>query len=242
MARWRRYPLSPQRQRLPPAVAEAFSKRAHTWQTASTPIPNRGDATIRTNRRHNLNQAIHYINHRLIKPGEAFSLSQHLGEPTKHNGYRSGPVFVGGEVLSDAGGGLCLIATNLYQLFLYSGCLILERHNHSIDAYGPERFYELGEDAAIAFGYKDLVIRNQFSDPLLLCINVRENDVQSRLLAPGPKPNNIIIRSQVLERHPPTGPHQSNAGWSVCTTRFSRTAQVGDWRQDYLSFSHYKPC
>ena len=73
---------------------------------------------------------------------------------------------------TDVGGGLCLIATNLYTLFLKSGCQILERHNHSIDAYGSGRFYELGEDAAIAYAYKDLAIRNNFKVALLLKIGI----------------------------------------------------------------------
>ena len=150
--------------------------------------------------------------------------------------------FGGGEVLLDSGGGLCLIATNLYQLFLYSGCKILERHNHSIDAYGEDRFYKLGEDAAIAFGYKDLVIRNTYDYPLFLDINLRELDVHSRLLASHSKPVHTIIRSQVLERHPAVVPHHATAGWSVCTTRYSRPVNSDAWRQDYLCFSHYKAC
>ena len=239
---WRGYPKAHARQWLAPQDAALWDAQAHTWQTSTTPIPNRGDATTRSNRLHNLSTAISRIHHRVIKPGEAFSLSQHLDEPTEANGYRSGPVFVGGEVLSDVGGGLCLIATNLYHLFLYSGCSILERHNHSIDAYGEGRFYKLGEDAAIAFSYKDLVIRNCFSQALLLCTVLDSHAVHSKLLALEPKPIQTIIRSEVLERHAPISPNQTTAGWSVSTARFSRPIRSGSWRQDYLSFSHYKPC
>ena len=242
VALWRRYPAARNRRPLSSDQAASEQKGAHTWQTTSTPIPNRGDATTCANRLHNLATAIRSINHRMIQPGEAFSLSQHLGEPTQKNGYRVAPVFVAGEVRSDAGGDLCLIATNLYQLFLYSGCTILKRHNHSIDAYRAERFYKLGEDAAIAFSYKDLAIQNPFNRPLLLCICLRANDIQSRLLCSDPKPIQTIIRSQVLERHAPMGQQVVNAGWSMSTARFSRPISSGSWLQDYLSFSHYKPC
>ena len=141
IARWRQYPLDLSSRYLTGALASAFQAKASWWKTISTPIPTRGDEITCTNRLHNLHLAIKAINNRFLKSGEAFSLSQHLGEPSEANGYRSGPVFKQGQVLSDAGGGLCLIATNLYQLFLHSGCTILERHNHSIDAYGEERFY-----------------------------------------------------------------------------------------------------
>ena len=96
-----------------------------------------------------------------------------------------------------------MIATNLDQLFLYNGCTILERHNHSIDAYGEGRFYKPGEDAAIVFSYRDLVFRSHVDQALLLCSCVRPNDIHSKLLASVPKPIHTIIRSQVLERHAP---------------------------------------
>lgn len=166
IARWRRYPFrhSLSNRQLVETAADSFAAQCTTWQAISTPIPNRGDASTCANRRHNLELAIRSLHNRLIPSGEAFSLSQLLGEPTEAVGYRAGPVFVKGHVLTNTGGGLCLIATNLYQLFLYAGCRILERHNHSIDAYGEERFYSLVEDAAIAYGTKDLAIRNCFNE------------------------------------------------------------------------------
>ena len=201
----------------------------------------RGDALTCANRRHNLNLAIEAINNRLLRSGEAFSLSQHLGEPSATNGYRSGPVFKQGHVLSDSGGGLCLIATNLYQLFLHSGCTILERHNHSIDAYGDERFYSLGEDAAIAYTTKDLVIRNPFAQPLLLKLSLGNHSIHSELLGRGTRPIQTIVQSVVLERQPPLK-GQQHPGWSVSTSRFTKKQSDQNWQQDYLSFSDYTPC
>lgn len=243
VARWRRYPWSHQltRQHLEAQAAAAFASEACVWQTISTPIPERGDATTCANRRHNLGLATRALHNRLILPGGAFSLSQQLGEPSEANGYRAGPVFIQGQVLREAGGGLCLIATNLYQLFLYAGCRILERHNHSIDAYGEERFYALGEDAAIAYSTKDLAIRNPFRTPILLRIHVGEHAVHSQLLGHGPRPVQTLIQSTVLERHP-TAPGQQHPGWRVSTSRFIKRPSSSGWRQDYLSFSHYQPC
>jgi len=213
IARWRRYPFrhSLRSRQLAEAAAASFTKQCTTWQAISTPIPERGDASTCANRRHNLELAIRSLNNRLILPGEAFSLSQQLGEPTETAGYRAGPVFVKGHVLKDTGGGLCLIATNLYQLFLYAGCRILERHNHSIDAYGEDRFYALGEDAAIAYSTKDLAIRNPFNDKMLLRLLVDEHALHSEILGPGPRPVQTLIQSTVLERIPPAS-HQQHPG------------------------------
>ena len=243
MAHWRRYPNRRQLRQwqLDADAAAAFSSKASVWRSISTPIPERGDATTCANRRHNLQLAISALHNRLILPGTSFSLSQQLGEPTEAAGYRAGPVFVRGEVLRDAGGGLCLIATNLYQLFLHAGCQILERHNHSIDAYGEERFYTLGEDAAIAFSTKDLAIRNPFRQPMLLRIHVLEHAVRSELLGPGGRPVKTLIQSTVLERLMPST-SQHHPGWHVSTSRFIQQPSQPGWRQDYQSFSHYQPC
>lgn len=237
---WRRYPLRPRNHLLSQDQAERLASTLLTWSNAITPIPRRGTLEIQHNRRHNLERAIGLINHLLISPGQAFSLSQHLGEPTIANGFRSGPVFSGGKVHNEAGGGLCLIASNLYSLFLKSGCRILERHNHSIDAYGNERFYELGEDATIAYGYKDLVIRNNFKTPLLLEINIKGDTVQSRLSSSLPKPLEISIRSHILQKIP-ASPRDKHPGWHICTARYTKSGPA-PWRQDYVSFSHYAPC
>ena len=243
IARWRRYPLnkSLRQQHLTEQAANTFATKSSLWQSISTPIPVRGDAEIRVNRRHNLELAINTIHNRLILPGAAFSLSQELGNPSEAAGYKSGPVFIKGEVQRETGGGLCLIATNLYQLFLYAGCRILERHNHSIDAYGEDRFYSLGEDAAIAYSTKDLAIRNPFQSPVLIRIRLNSHAVHSELLGPGTRPLHTLIQSTVLERHP-AAPHQKHPGWSVSTARFIKGPSCERWRQDYLSFSHYQPC
>ena len=243
IARWRRYPFrhSLRSRQLAEAAAASFATQCTTWQAISTPIPERGDASTCANRRHNLELAIRSLNNRLILPGEAFSLSQQLGEPTETAGYRAGPVFVKGHVLKDTGGGLCLIATNLYQLFLYAGCRILERHNHSIDAYGEDRFYALGEDAAIAYSTKDLAIRNPFNDKMLLRLRVDEHALHSEILGPGPRPVQTLVQSTVLERVPPAS-HQQHPGWQVSTSRFIKQPSWTTWRHDYRCFSDYQPC
>ena len=243
IARWRRYPFrhSLRSRQLAEAAAASFTTQCTTWQAISTPIPERGDASTCANRRHNLELAIRSLNNRLILPGGAFSLSQQLGEPTEAAGYRAGPVFVKGHVLKDTGGGLCLIATNLYQLFLYAGCRILERHNHSIDAYGEDRFYALGEDAAIAYSTKDLAIRNPFNDKMLLRLRVDEHALHSEILGPGPRPVQTLIQSTVLERIPPAS-HQQHPGWQVSTSRFIKQPSWTTWRHDYRCFSDYQPC
>jgi vancomycin resistance protein VanW len=217
----------------------------YKWIESSTTIPDRGTSEIRANRIWNLQlaaQRIHCLN---IAPQKIFSFSDRIGEPTKAKGFREAPVFVRGQVLTDVGGGLCLVATNIFNTFLYAGCEILERHCHSIDAYGESRFYELGQDAAVANGYKDLIVRNHSQIPLQLRFQVLEEHgkVESSLWGIAPKPWQINVESQIIEQlHPPNPQYQS--GWIVETSRYvkSELEQSSTWQRDYKAVSCYQPC
>ena len=144
----------------------------YQWNESVTTIPNRGSPEIRENRIANLQLATSKIHQLRLNSGQIFSFCNLVGDPTIRNGFKEGPVFIAGEVRIGVGGGLCLIATNLFHLFLTSGCQILERHCHSIDAYGDDRFYQLGQDASISYGYKDLLVQNQSAVPLQLRLQV----------------------------------------------------------------------
>ncbi|MBD2187294.1 VanW family protein [Pseudanabaena mucicola] len=217
----------------------------HKWIEFETPIPDRGTSEIRANRIWNLQLAAQKINFLNLPPNKIFGFSDRIGAPTKANGFREAPVFVRGQVLTDAGGGLCLVATNLFNTLLYGGCEILERHCHSIDAYGESRFYTLGQDAAVAHGYKDLIVRNQSHIPLQIRFRILAEDgkVESSLWGTAPRPWQIKVASQVCEQiHPPTPEYLS--GWVVKTVRYIQPndAKPEVWQQDYAAMSRYAPC
>ena len=67
----------------------------------------------------------------------------------------------------DYGGGLCQLSSIIYHLSIIAGMSIVERHNHSVDIYNDEdRFTPLGADATVAYGYKDLRVKNEYSFPV----------------------------------------------------------------------------
>ena len=240
IAIWRRYPIFISRQIGSQLDVNLRATFQYMWRKSLTLIPARGDESTRRNRLHNLEQAIASLNNIVIAPNQTFSLVRMIGETTEANGYRKGPVFIDGSVSSGVGGGLCLIATNLYQLFLYCGLKIIERHNHSIDAYGIERFYALGEDAAISSTYKDLVIKNTFNFPLHLQIRISGQILESTLYCTRESPIKVHIESVVLEKEFPNT-HQKLAGWTVCTMRFIRRNNSSKWINEYSSMSIYAP-
>lgn len=223
---------------------EHVNRYSYLWSDFRTPIPDRGTPEIRANRLWNLQLAAKRIHCLRLAPREIFSFCDRVGEPTLSNGFREAPVFVRGKVLTDVGGGLCLIATNLFNTFLQSGCEILERHCHSIDAYGSKRFYILGQDAAVAYGYKDLVIRNSSQTCLQLRFQIFDHgEVFSSLWGEQPRSVQVKIETKILKEIP-SKKVDDFSGWIVETNRLvqKNVHPSTQWQLDYCTISNYSPC
>ncbi|MEO1446043.1 MAG: VanW family protein [Cyanobacteria bacterium J06635_11] len=227
-----------------------FHQYPYLWHESTTPIPDRGSPEVRTNRIQNLQLATQKIHQLQLDPGKVFSFCNRVGDANLRNGYRAGAVYIGGQLKTGAGGGLCLIATNLFHLFLNAGCEILERHAHSIDAYGRDRFYELGQDAAIAYGYKDLIIRNQTHIPLVLKLEIlpKSGKVVSSILGQSPSPLAVTVESFVIQELKSPLPN-GVSGWKVETKRtvqprttLASVQQTQFASSEYCTTSLYKPC
>ncbi|MEB3338233.1 MAG: VanW family protein [Leptolyngbyaceae bacterium] len=248
----RGYPFSYTRQQNP----EQADQYPYLWGESVTPIPDRGSPEIRQNRIWNLQLAASRINYLRLDPQKIFSFCDRVGEPTLSNGFRAGPVFVRGEVSTGVGGGLCLLATNVFNTFLGADCQILERHCHSIDAYGEGRFYQLGQDAAVAYGYKDLIVRNSSPVPLQIRFQVlpEVGKVTSSLWGKAPCQFKVKLESTVLQEIPAPA-EDGISGWIIKTVRYVRDRPNPDpdssidseapetlWHPNYHATSIYQPC
>ncbi|MBW3588899.1 MAG: VanW family protein [Actinobacteria bacterium] len=92
----------------------------------------------------------------LIVPGETFSLNGTTGPRTPDRGYQEAQIIVDGELVPGIGGGVCQVATTLFNAASRAGLDIRERSNHSL--YISK--YPLGLDATVNYGYQDLKFRN----------------------------------------------------------------------------------
>ena len=128
-------------------------------------------------RTHNLALACHAITGTVILPGHVFSYNRRLGPRTIGKGYQSAPIFVEGEVKEDTGGGICQVATTLYNAALLAGCKIVERNHHSMKTsyIGP------GRDATVAWDGLDFKFRNNLGNAILLTAAVGDGDVTVRI-------------------------------------------------------------
>lgn len=132
-------------------------------------------------KRHNLALLASQLSGTLIGPGETFSVWQLAPRPSRKTGYAAAAGLRNRQLTSEVGGSTCLLSTVLYNVALLGAMTIEERHCHSVDIYGEERYFELGRDAAIEFGYLDLRFRNSHAFPVLLLIEVGGANVTGSL-------------------------------------------------------------
>jgi vancomycin resistance protein YoaR len=86
-------------------------------------------------KQHNVRLAASRLNNQVIKPGEEFSFNKALGPTTLDNGYQIafGIMSSGGQdhkTVPSVAGGICQVATTLFQPVFWSGYQIEERHWH----------------------------------------------------------------------------------------------------------------
>jgi vancomycin resistance protein YoaR len=120
--------------------------------------------TFQTDRTHNMELAMAKVNGMVLQPGQEFSLNQTVGERTVQDGYRSAPIFKDGKVVPDTGGGICQVASTLYNMAMLANLEILEREHHS----RPVWYCPTGRDATVYWGQHDLRFRNSLSHPILI--------------------------------------------------------------------------
>jgi vancomycin resistance protein VanW len=112
---------------------------------------------------------------------------------------------------------------------------ITERWCHSVDSYGEARYFELGRDAAIEFGYRDLRFVNPFTEPVVVCIEVTHDRVIAEIRAARPAAGRIDFIIEGVE--PPPG--SARGSFAVSTIR-TLTTLDGRLTSDDLGISLYR--
>ncbi len=114
--------------------------------------------------RQNISQAAGYLRGAVVQPGKVFSLNSRIGRRSAERGFKPGPMYSGGRIVPVVGGGVCKIASVLYNVAILANQEIIERHPHSMTVpYVPP-----GQDATISYGSKDFKFRNTTASPVLI--------------------------------------------------------------------------
>ena len=124
--------------------------------------------TANANRTTNLKLAANKINGTVLMPGETFSYNKVVGARTIAAGYREAPIYVSGKVVDGVGGGICQIATTLYNAVVYSNLEVVQRTNHQfVPSYAPA-----SRDATVVYGAIDFQFKNNRNYPIKIVCSV----------------------------------------------------------------------
>ena len=129
------------------------------------------------NRLKNIRLAAQSINAYILKPGEVFSFNKIVGERSAERGYLPAATIINGEKKEDFGGGVCQLASTLYQAAESAGLEIIERHNHQKDV----GYTAPGTDAAVNYGTLDMKFKNSTDSSLMITVLIGENSVISEI-------------------------------------------------------------
>jgi vancomycin resistance protein YoaR len=178
------------------------------------------------NRSHNIALASAAINGALVKPGEIFSLNRRLGPRVAENGYLKAPIFIQSQLALDFGGGICQVATTLYNAALLANLGIVERYSHPL----PVNYVSPGRDATIAGDYLDLKFLNNTGAPVYIFSNIESGTLTVGILgAKTVEPGEVritvdqsVIQPQVVLQYDPSLPtgetrvrNQGKTGYTV---------------------------
>jgi len=144
--------------------------------------------------------AIKIIDGTMVPPGGVFSVNSIVGERTAARGFGTGHVFVDGKMEVQQGGGMCQVATTLFNAAMLAGLKIVERKQHvrTIPYADP------GRDATVYFGQKDFKFQNNTSAPVYVSYKTNRSHAIVSLFGaatPGLKVKLVNHYRRLGERH-----------------------------------------
>ncbi|MBF0493076.1 MAG: VanW family protein [Deltaproteobacteria bacterium] len=122
----------------------------------------------------NIGLAASKINGVIIYPGKVFSLNEGAGPYASEEGFLKERTFEKEAFAFKAGGGVCQLASTLYNAALQAGLEIEERTQHS----RPVQSVPWGQDATLVYGLSDLKIKNPFEFPLKIVSMIKNEELK----------------------------------------------------------------
>lgn len=177
----------------PVAASDSFP---HLWSGFSTSLVNRSEE-----QRRNASIAGKIIHETVIPPGGLFSFNELVGARDPAKGFVPAPNLNALGILEEApGGGICQLASTIYNTALLGGMVVVERHPHSRSVgHVPP-----GRDATISSWRKDLKLRNPFPHPLLIQVHTNPDRLTVSLRSTISKDFQVRIVSEQTELEPQT--------------------------------------
>ncbi|HHT49926.1 MAG TPA: VanW family protein [Eubacteriaceae bacterium] len=186
----------------------------------------------------------------VVEPGEIFSQNKAIGPYVEEKGYKIGESYAGTQTIRTIGGGVCKIATTLYNVSVASNLEIIERHNHSM----PVAYVPYGQDATVAYGIKDFKFKNNTPFPILIWAEGIGNRLYVSLYGYS-KPPSVEWKHKYLNKEPAPKIYKKNSNLTKGEERIlvegMEGASVESWivitypngekKTKHMGISHYLP-
>ncbi len=127
------------------------------------------------NRCFNINLCTNEITGTIVKKGSTFDWFDIVGDTSAKEGYKIADIYLGGKVKKGYGGGVCQVATTLYNCALNLNLEIIERHAHGLPVTYVD--YKAGKDASVGnIGGYNLIFKNTLDYDILIKAYTKENE------------------------------------------------------------------
>ncbi len=144
-------------------------------------------------RRTNITLAAAAVNGTIVMPGETFSFNNTVGERTAEKGYQEATVYVQGEDKLELGGGICQLASALYNCTLYADLQVVSRTAHRFAV----TYVPYGLDATVAWGSIDYKFKNTTDYPIRISATTSGSNLIVKFY--GTKVNNNYVKMETTE-------------------------------------------
>jgi vancomycin resistance protein YoaR len=132
----------------------------------------------------------------VVEPGQTYSQNNTIGPYTEYFGYRKGPSYAGNQMTTSVGGGVCKVASVLYNVVTFSDLPVIMRYSHSMTVpYVPP-----GQDATVHYGVKDLRFVNN-TEGLVLIWSEKVGDALYIALYGFKEPPKVTWHHKIVKKH-----------------------------------------
>ena len=142
----------------------------------------------------NLRLACQEIDGIVLNAGATFSFNTFVGERTPEKGYQKAIVYADGEVEADDGGGVCQVASTIYNAALYAEMDVTDRMEHRyLVTYVPG-----GLDATVYWGVQDFCFVNTTEYPIQIHASVSGGQVHISIYGTDDYGHSVRLSSSVV--------------------------------------------
>ncbi|MEG2260097.1 MAG: VanW family protein [Eggerthellaceae bacterium] len=134
-------------------------------------------------RNHNIHLVADLLDNSIVKSGGTWSFNDTAGNCNEEAGFQAAGSIVDGEYTDEIGGGICQVATTVFNSIYNAGFPVVQRVNHSLYIAS----YPAGRDAAVSYPDPDLVWKNDSTSDVLLKMSYTDTTVVARLYGVNPE-------------------------------------------------------